>query len=605
MSEKQAVYAILVTGDDEMVRAGDRISQRWSGIGDKVRDSVGGAVRSVAGAAASLAQDTVRIATAMGSINLAQLVNDSKALNLQVQRYAIANKTNFAETKKNADALSKSMLMPTDQVNRAEQAYVKLSYSSRTASQDIEALNELATEQGRELGDELPLGIMLRKTIGPAQSMRQELAKISEQSTALGYTGGPAAFTDMLASAAEALSHVSQESEQARTKVTAFLGALTKNASPDQQKSIANTALQKIQADPEAWSRTVGYDVLDKKTGKVKDPAQVLLDYKKKMEQTYGKQGSLYVMRRAMGAETGTYLANFDEGAFRKAMEPDSRTATSTAAKAQADLLNSEAGKRKQIELSKQNNAREAVGGPLADAQAAWNEMFEGSPKSELAASAAVGAASSAALGYAMQWAAKKGGGELLKRGGGQLLKYAPQIMARGAAYLGVGTETAGTAAGAAEGAGLLAGGVSAATLLAMLGVTLAGEYGAVKGINYLHDQQQADVNASLRHGQAAEGAARVADAAKSGAYADIYAATPDLMKYAKGAAGGTAQDQEAVLREMVQLLASRNDLPSSFGNTVKQAFKDALRESNVQVVPENPSRRLTSKAEESGEGRP
>lgn len=596
MSEKQAVYAISVTGDDEMVRAGDRISQRWSGIGDKVRDSVGGAVKSVAGAAASLAQDTIRIATAMGSINLAQLVNDSKMLNLQVQRYAIANKSNVAEIKQNADALSRSMLLPPDQIVKTAQAYTKLSYSSRTASQDIEALNELATEQGRELGDELPLGIMLRKTIGPAQSMRQELAKIGEQSAALNYTGGNAAFTDMLAGAAEALSHVSQESEQARTKVTAFLGALTKNAAPDQQKAVANTALQKIQADPETWSRTVGYDVLDKKTGKVKDPAQVLLDYKKKMEQTYGKQGSLYVMRRAMGAETGTYLANFDQDAFRKAMEPDSRVADSTAAKAQENLLNSEAGKRKQIELSKQNKAREAVGGPLADAQAAWNETFEGSPKSELAASVAIGAASSAALGYATQWAAQKGGG--------QLLKYAPQVMARGAAYLGVGAETAGTAAGAAEGAGLIAGGVSAATLLAMLGVTLAGEYGAVKGINYLHDQQQAEVNASLRHGQAAEGAARIAEAAKSGAYPDIYAATPDLMKYAKGAAGGTAQDQEAVLREMVALLANRNDLPSSFGNTVKQAFKDALRESAVQVVPENPSRKLTGKAEESGEGR-
>jgi len=595
MSEKQAVYAITVTGDDEMVRAGDRISQRWSGIGDKVRDSVGGAVKSVAGAAASLAQDTVRIATAMGSINLAQLVNDSKALNLQVQRYAIANKTNFAETKKNADALSKSMLMPTDQVNRAEQAYVKLSYSSRTASQDIEALNELATEQGRELGDELPLGIMLRKTIGPAQSMRQELAKISEQSTALGYTGGPAAFTDMLASAAEALSHVSQESEQARTKVTAFLGALTKNASPDQQKAIANTALQKIQADPETWSRTVGYDVLDRKTGKVKDPAQVLLDYKKKMEQTYGKQGSLYVMRRAMGAETGTYLANFDQDAFRKAMEPDSRTADSTAAKAQAELLNSEAGKRKQIELNKQNKAREAVGGPLADAQAAWNEMFEGSPKSELAASAGIGAVSSAALGRVAQWA----GQSFLGKGGAEVLKRAPGMMSRVASGAGTLAETAGATEAAAT-----VGGLGGGTLLGLAAAAPVAEYYGIKGINYLHDQQQADVNASLRHGQAAEGAARVAEAAKSGAYSDIYAATPDLMKYAKGAAGGTAQDQEAVLREMVQMLANRNDLPSSFGNTVKQAFKDALRESSVQVVPENPSRKLTGRAEESGEGR-
>jgi len=596
MSEKQAVYAITVTGDDEMVRAGDRISQRWSGIGDKVRDSVGGAVKSVAGAAASLAQDTVRIATAMGSINLAQLVNDSKALNLQVQRYAIANKTNFAETKKNADALSKSMLMPTDQVNRAEQAYVKLSYSSRTAGQDIEALNELATAQGRELGDELPLGIMLRKTIGPAQSMRQELAKLDEQSAALEYTGGPAAFTDMLVGAAEALSHVSQESEQARTKVTAFLGALTKNASPDQQKAIANTALQKIQADPETWSRTVGYDVLDRKTGKVKDPAQVLLDYKKKMEQTYGKQGSLYVMRRAMGAETGTYLANFDEGAFRKAMEPDSRVAESTAAKAQADLLNSEAGKRKQLELDKQNKAREAVGAPLADVQAAWSELFAGSPKAELAASAGIGAVSSAALGRITQWA----GQGFLKKGGAEVLKRAPGMLSRVASGAGGLAETAG-----ATEAAMTAGGLGGGTLLGLAAAVPVAEYYGIKGINYLHDQQQADVNASLRHGQAAEGAARVAEAAKSGAYSDIYAATPDLMKYAKGAAGGTAQDQEAVLREMVQMLANRNDLPSSFGNTVKQAFKDALRESSVQVVPENPSRRLTGKAEESGEGRP
>jgi hypothetical protein len=145
-------------------------------------------------------------------------------------------------------------------------------------------------------------------------------------------------------------------------------------------------------------------------------------------------------------------------------------------------------------------------------------------------------------------------------------------------------------------------GNTSAATVPTMLDEAVRD--GRIKKGQLLHDQQQADVNASLRHGQAAEGAARIAEAAKSGAYPDIYAATPDLMKYAKGAAGGTAQDQEAVLREMVALLANRNDLPSSFGNTVKQAFKDALRESAVQVVPENPSRKLTGKAEESGEGR-
>ena len=80
--------------------------------------------------------------------------------------------------------------------------------------------------------------------------------------------------------------------------------------------------------------------------------------------------------------------------------------------------------------------------------------------------------------------------------------------------------------------------------------------------------------------------------------YASIYEATPDLLRFAKGAAGGTTVDQQAVMRQMVTLLANRKDLPPEFAATVKQAFKEALRESEVTVTSPNPSRRAVGEIE-------
>ena len=591
MAERQAVFGISVTGDDDLVRAGERIQQKWASIGGTVKDSVGGAVRSVASAAASLAQDTIRVATAMGSINIAQLAADSKTLNLQISRYAVGNRQNLRDLKQETDALAKKLLLPSIEVARTAQGFAKLSYSTKTAQADLEALNELATEQGRELGDELPLGVMLRKALGPTQSMRGEIAKLGEQSTALGYNGGPTAFTEMLTSVSDALQQVTMDSNDARTKVTGFLGALTKGADRDQQKRVANSVIRNIEADPVGWSRTVGYDVLNKETGKIDDPAKVMLDYKNRVEKIYGKTMGRAVMRNALGSEAGTYLSNFDASAFERSKSVDWGTATSTAEEAQKRFAASEAAKQRELEIKKQNDAREAIGGPLASMQNAWNEMFAGSPKAELAASGAVGATASALFGKIAGVASGVlGKGQAAK----EVLTRAPQAIARFAGSAGTAAETAGVA----EGAAATAGGVGAGTMFGLLAATPVAEYYAVKGINALHDQRKAEVEWSMQQGQATEGASRIAQAAQQGQYASIYEATPDLLRFARGAAGGTTVDQQAVMRQMVTLLANRKDLPPEFAATVKQAFKEALRESEVTVTSPNPSRRAVNEIE-------
>lgn len=612
MAEKQTVYKIRVDGDDDLVRAGDRIEQRWSSVGKKLKEGVGGAVSSVAQGMLGLVNDSIRVATAVNTINLGQLVQDTKKLELSYTRFAVGTGKSLEQAKRDAEELGKKLLLDPGDVVEATKAYNKLTYQVRTTDKDLEALNATALSQGQELGDVLPLGVLLKKAGGDAVNMQEELGRIADAADKLGYSGGPKALQDTLLAAGSALDHVSLSSEEARKNVIAFLGALTKGLPADQQKRVASSISSQVYQRAESISRTIGYDILDPKTGKVKDIGKVLRDLRSRALRVYGTGGALKVLRREFGAEEGTALLNYDDVAAQKAEEASAATDAGQAGpKAAADLADSEAGKREEARIERERKVRKSVGGPLGELQHSFGELFKDSPILGQVATLALQGAGTAATGFLGSKLALRGAAGTAVRGAGGL---AAATEGAAAATEGVYATGAGAAQVAqaellgAEAFGKLSltsrlpavglGGIATGAVVAS-GAHLAA-YAALK------DRDKEDRQKDLRDTAAKEIAGRVARGAASGQYPDIYAAAPDIARLAQNAGVGKSGDLEDTLRQVLKILAEskQHGVSSEFQNSVKNAFKDALRESGATVTPgQNPAREKTQKASASGEG--
>ena len=173
MSEKQATYKIRVDGDDDLVRAGDRIDQRWSSLGSKLKSGVGGAVKSVAQGMLGLVNDSIRVATAMNTINLGQLVSDTKKLELSYTKFGVGTRQSIGQVKSDAEDLAKALLMDPGDVTQLTSAYNKLTNQTKDTGAALQATNAVALSQGQEIGDVLPLTALLQKSGVAADDVRR------------------------------------------------------------------------------------------------------------------------------------------------------------------------------------------------------------------------------------------------------------------------------------------------------------------------------------------------------------------------------------------------------------------------------------------------
>lgn len=615
MAEKQATYKIRVDGDDDLVRAGDRIDQRWSSLGKKLKDGVGGAVKSVAQGMLGLVNDSIRVATAVNTINLGQLVSDTKRLELSYTKFAVGTKSSIARVSKEAEELGKKLLMDPGDVLAAAGAYNKLTYQVRATKKDLEATNAVAKSQGQELGDVLPLTVLLRNAGGAAVDMQEEFGKIADQADKLGYAGGPKALQDALMGAAGALQHVSLESAEARTKVTAFLGALTKGLSPDSQKAVTASVSSQVYGRAEQISRTVGYDILDPKTGKVKDLGKVMRDLRSRALRLYGTQGALKVLRREFGNEEGTALYNYDDAAAQRAGAADASSEAGQAGpRAQREIDDSDAGRRERERLEREAKLREQLGKPLSDAQSAWANLWSDDPLAGQVANLAAEGGGIAGTGYLGKRLVGAGLGKLgLGAGTKAAAGLAEGALPAAEGALSLGEAQASLAASELFGKTAISWGAKGAGRKLLSSIPILGQAFELaqfqyQGIDSLGKDSEfaQERRGQVRSAAAQEIAGRIARGAAAGKYQDIYQAAPEIARLAQGAGVGKEGGVEDTLREVVRLLAeSRQEgISSEFQASVKNAFKDALRESGATVTTgENPSRGKTAKAEAGGEG--
>src|SRR4051812_3686387 len=93
------------------VRAASGISDAWQGLGGRITGAVGGAIRSVGSSVSTLAQDSIRLATALGNVSLARAVEQARALDETVGRMAIGRGVQLADLGDKLTRASKGILV--------------------------------------------------------------------------------------------------------------------------------------------------------------------------------------------------------------------------------------------------------------------------------------------------------------------------------------------------------------------------------------------------------------------------------------------------------------------------------------------------------------
>src|SRR4051812_34802368 len=104
----RAEVRLGATGSDDVVRAAEDIEtayvrsargigEAFQGTGSKISSALGGAVRDVGRGIATLAQDSIRLATAFGNLSLAHAVDSARQLDDQLGRIVVSRGIQFTD----------------------------------------------------------------------------------------------------------------------------------------------------------------------------------------------------------------------------------------------------------------------------------------------------------------------------------------------------------------------------------------------------------------------------------------------------------------------------------------------------------------------------
>lgn len=154
MADERARVVAELTGGSAVASEAAKI--------DKALSSVGGVARTVGGAVAGMAAETLRAVGVMQTINLAGAVEQAKALDLATARLGQSAGTSGTTLKATFDAVESKTLASSTAMTQFAASLGRVTYDSKGAVASVSALADEALATGRDLGDELPLAVALR-----------------------------------------------------------------------------------------------------------------------------------------------------------------------------------------------------------------------------------------------------------------------------------------------------------------------------------------------------------------------------------------------------------------------------------------------------------
>lgn len=561
-AEAEATLRLGLEGDDEVVKGGERINLTYSRMGERLKSAVGGAVREVGRGFAQLAQDAVRVATAMQGLSLAQTVEQAKALEFAYTRVGIAGKRSMEDVKKEIRETSKYTLTDDATTEQLVRGYGKLTYNLRGARADIKALAAEGAAGGRSLEEELSLGRTMRQDLGVTGELSTALGKLRAQAEQLGVVGGPEALGDMLQRLGPQLQQVSLKSDEARGRLTAFLGELGRGRNADAGARIGSSVLGAIQGNWQAVERTLGRRVRDRKTGQIEDPDKIAVELRDRLVKGRGAERAELALANLVGPEAAAQLMNYDA---KRAAGASGAKPSEEVGKLYAEFLGSKAGQRARGKIEREQSMQDAVS-PLVDLQDQYKALIPNPLVREgvnLAGQALLTGATGAAAGRV----ASRGAGAVAGKGAGALAGKAmaaaaldgEEAAARILYQLGGKVTQGGLKTGALRAVGGLG-----------LGLASVGGEVLVRGLGSL--SKDSELAQNRRAAQSAALGKELAGQAQREGWI-----TPEIY--------GRARGDQAAIQEMIRLLSEiRERLPPDLAEQIGQATSAGVAGKTLKV---------------------
>lgn len=404
-TDGRAEIGLGVSGQDKVIRAAEdirsayvrtasHIGTAFHGVGGRIRSALGSAIENVGDSLQDLTKEATRAVSEFGRFNLDSAIRSAEQFNQGIARTAVAWGQHAGKLKENLTGVSKTILVGEPQILAEANALADLTGSYEDAVGEMQGLGKEAIATGRSLGEMRQLGEVLHNVMGVAGDTEEALGKMRAQAEDMGTIGGAVAFARQIESLSGVLDHFSVKSTESRDRLTGLIAVLGKGLAPNVAGRVQAQVLGSLDSSALDISRTLGRDILDEQ-GRVKDPAQVLIDLQRSMQRRgLSTRRQKLAWRRYLGNQAGSRVFQaFQDGSLSpEGIAHVAGLAPSEHAnEATEEFRNDAEGQRVSMELASQRKGREAAA-PILHAQEAWGHFFAENPITGLIAGNMLGA---------------------------------------------------------------------------------------------------------------------------------------------------------------------------------------------------------------------
>jgi hypothetical protein len=432
---KDATVRVGLEVDDDVATAADRILGPIDRAAQSVHAKLGAVASETGRVFANVAMDVARVATALGTVDLAASVARFVRYREEVARTAASTGQSFDALGQKYKTVGDRLAISDEAVSRFSRGMQIATYDASDSSRAIEALGNEALLTNRSLDQMAPIGEALHNELGQSfDDIPDALGRIDAAAEKLGTSGGPAALQTEIASLGATISQVSIKSRADFANIAGSIAEIGRGLPAKQQERVQQRIVGRIFSDTEGLRRQLGvnFEQFYDEQGKVRDFPALL----QRVQQMAVKRWGLHAREvlsqpQNFGPEGAAAIMGYDPDAARTAAE--TRLST-TAAERRRSFRQSSAGESIAERYRAEEAKRDQIGSAIAKGQDWIGSLFEGHPLlGHLAMMTGVQLG-----GAGLKWlftprlmqaaAGALGGGEGLAIGGGALSKISPAV---------------------------------------------------------------------------------------------------------------------------------------------------------------------------------
>lgn len=356
MAKKRAEIEASLVGGQQVKNEAQSIAGTFQKTAQSIQAGLGSGLRAVGGALSNVISGGLQAAGVFQSINLAAAVEQAKQLDAVTARLGQSAGVAGTTLKNSFEAAEGKTLTSAVAMAEVAKSLGRVTYDGKFAAESLQALGDDALAVGRELPDQLPLAAALHGLGVQSKDVQGELGRLTDIADRLKLVGGPTALKDTIAALGPQLAGVAADSDQARAKLEALVGVMSKGLKPEKAREVSAGVLNAIKSRALEFERITGRQVLDA-NGQVQDPTEILRALKANVDKRFGK-GDSAAKRRALMAEgdLGLALMRTDFGEVDRVAA--SARDTGATAKAAEAFRQSTEGKRLGAQLAKDQAMR-------------------------------------------------------------------------------------------------------------------------------------------------------------------------------------------------------------------------------------------------------